>query len=75
MTNYNIEVNSSVVKELKKIPNEQINKILKEIEKLKSEPFPINKYKKLKGTDKSYRLRIGNYKVLYEIENEINYNI
>ncbi|MBT3207933.1 MAG: type II toxin-antitoxin system RelE/ParE family toxin [Bacteroidetes bacterium] len=36
-----------------------------------NDPFPVNKCKKLKGTEKSYRLRVGNYRVIYEVENLI----
>ena len=32
---------------------------------------PHNGFKKMLGIDNVYRIRIGNYRVLYEIQNEI----
>ena len=43
---FNIQWKASAKKELKKIDKTEIPKILKEIEKLSKEPYPIN-YKKL----------------------------
>lgn len=68
---YNITFKRSTVKELKKIPqNEQI-KILKAINSLSENPHP-NGHKKLIGGDIAFRIRIGNYRVIYNVyENEL----
>ncbi len=42
-------------------------RLVKAIESLKHNPFPQNS-KKLKG-NVGYRLRIGDYRILYELEN------
>jgi len=69
MEPFSIKWKSSAKKELKKIDRSEISKILSEIEKLSKEPYPAN-HKKLLGTEHIYRIRIGNYRVIYSIEND-----
>ena len=66
---FNIQWKASAKKELKKIDKTEIPKILKEIEKLSKEPYPVN-YKKIIGTEHIFRIKIGNYRIIYSIENQ-----
>lgn len=68
MTSFEIEWKASAKKELKKIDKVEIPKILNEIEKLSLEPYPKN-HKKILGTEHIFRIKIGNYRVIYSIEN------
>ena len=68
MVPFSIKWKSSAKKELKKIDRTEISKILSDIEKLATELYPTN-YKKLLGTEHIYRIKIGNYRVIYSIEN------
>lgn len=56
----------SATKQLLKIPHQTRTKIEKEIEKLTNNPFPP-KSTKLTGRE-GYRLRIGDYRVLYFVD-------
>ena len=69
MASFEIQWKSSAKKELRKIDNKEIVKILNEIEKLSLDPYPTN-HKKLLGTEHIYRIKIGNYRVIYSIEND-----
>lgn len=69
MAPFNIKWKSSAKKELKKIDRTEIPKILSEVEKLSKDPYPSN-HKKLLGTEHIYRIKIGNYRVIYFIEND-----
>jgi len=54
------------VKDLKQIPKDQVMKILEKIEKLQ---FGLQgDIKRLTDFTPEYRLRVGNYRVLFEIE-------
>jgi len=64
----NIRFQESAKKDLKKIDKKNIIKILKEIEKLENYPN-ISNIKKLKNYYPPQRLRVGNYRVLFDIEN------
>ena len=69
MAKYRIEVKKSAVKELYGIPKKDLNKIVKSIASLASNPRPSDS-KKLSGEDK-YRIRQGTYRILYEIMDDL----
>ncbi len=69
MANYSIEIKKSAAKEIEKLPKTMMLRVLKKIKGLSSEPRPVG-CKKLSG-DEKYRIRIGNYRILYSIEDEI----
>lgn len=65
MPNYTIVLSKNAAKQLDKIPYHIAEPILEAIDQLKENPRP-NGFKKLKGRD-AYRIRIGNYRVIYDI--------
>jgi len=69
MEKYRIEIKRSAVKELKKYPSKDLKRILGKIGKLSDNPRPPDS-KKLTG-DEKYRIRYGNYRILYSIEDNI----
>ena len=69
MGKYKIEIKQSAVKELNKIPEEDLKKIASEIESLSNNPRPTG-CEKL-STLERYRIRQGNYRILYSIEDDI----
>ena len=68
MALYKVIVKKSVAKDLKKIPKKDVRRILATIQTLAETPRPPQA-KKLSGQDR-YRLRQGNYRILYAIEDE-----
>ena len=69
MANYKLIFKKSVAKDLRTIPSSDIKKILKRIELLSDNPLPVNA-EKLSGQQR-YRIRQGNYRILYEIDDMI----
>lgn len=69
MVSYNIVFKQSVAKDLRSIPKKDIQRILKRIDSLIEDPRPVGA-EKLSG-DEKYRIRQGNYRILYTIEDEI----
>ena len=68
---YQIEFIKSALKDLQDIDKKDRAKILKEIELLAQNPFSeLLKYKKLKASENLFRIRIGDYRVIYNIEHE-----
>ena len=63
---YKIEFTKSALKFLKKQPKNQSIRLLSSINKL-----PSGDIKKLKGDNEWYRLRVGDYRVIYTINNDI----
>ena len=69
MAKYSIEFKKSATKELNSLPNKEIKKILNSINQLIENPRPINS-KKLSASER-YRIRVGDYRILYEIKDQI----
>ena len=65
MERYSLEFAKSVRKDLKKIGKRDASRILKTIDRLETNPCPPS-CKKLTGRD-FYRIRVGSYRVVYEI--------
>jgi len=69
--NYRITIRKQALKELEHLPKKDNQQISKVIDGLKDNPRPQG-CKKLKGeTEYMWRIRAGNYRVLYTIEDEI----
>jgi mRNA interferase RelE/StbE len=64
--NYSIQILPRALKELEAIPERSYRKILGIIDDLKNQPRPAHTLK-LKGHEHRWRLRVGDYRVLYEI--------
>ena len=67
---YEIKFESAAGKELSKLPNAHQLSIVEKIKALKYEPRPHG-CKKLKGHNRMYRIRIGNYRVIYDIYDNV----
>ncbi|MDJ0581209.1 type II toxin-antitoxin system RelE/ParE family toxin [Crocosphaera sp.] len=63
---YTVIIPKPVQKQLKQLSPEIYQRIITKISQLADEPRPAG-VKKLKGFNNEYRIRIGNYRVRYEI--------
>lgn len=69
---YRVKLSSRAVKDLNKLSQETRERIIGSLEILKLNPFAeIIQFKKLKGRSNLYRIRIGNYRVIYEVQGDI----
>ena len=66
MEKYKILIKKSAVKELEAIPKRDLQKIVKRINDLSKDPLPQG-VQKLSHQEK-YRVRQGNYRIVYSIE-------
>ena len=69
MSAYTLEFTPTAQKELNRIPAKQADRILQAIRRLADDPRP-NGSKKLVGQE-SYRIRVGDYRVVYVISDKI----
>ncbi len=58
------------MKELRKISADQVPKILSAVESFADDPRPAGCIK-LSGTERSFRVRVGDYRVVYDIFDDI----
>jgi len=68
---FRIEWKKSTRKDLRKLPSGAMNKIIAEVEDLAENPFPHG-VEKLGGSEHAYRIRIGDYRVIFEVVKELN---
>ena len=64
---YTIVFSRSAEKQLEAVPKDDLKKIAKRIDKLQQDPFPLG-HEKLSGKEDLYRIRQGNFRVIYSVE-------
>ena len=67
--NYSIEFLRTALKELSKLPKDVQQRIAAKIDELKTNPY-LPGVKALKNGDGRLRLRVGDYRVVYRIEED-----
>ncbi len=67
MSSYRVALASSAEKELHRLPKKVISRIIPRLEQLVSAPRPPG-CKKLKGGENEWRIRVGDYRIVYVID-------
>ncbi|MBD2359915.1 type II toxin-antitoxin system RelE/ParE family toxin [Anabaena minutissima FACHB-250] len=67
---YQIEITSRAAKQLKKLPEDIKLKIEDKIHDLANDPRPDGVVK-LEGDEDTYRVRVGKYRILYEVKDDL----
>jgi len=67
MASFSISFKPSVDKDLRRLPKDIVSRVMEKIEDLKSDPFPPQAIK-LSVAERLYRLRVGDYRIIYEVE-------
>ena len=66
---YRVVIEKAAEKQLSKIPSPHFERIVKAIESLADNPRPVG-YKRLSGRP-GHRIRVGDYRVIYTIEDKL----
>ncbi|MBI3018757.1 MAG: type II toxin-antitoxin system RelE/ParE family toxin [Deltaproteobacteria bacterium] len=70
---YQVHFFSSAVKEFQKLPKDVQEKVLHVMDMLRIDPYSeVLKIRKLKGGEDLFRIRIGNYRLIYKIESSLS---
>lgn len=67
---YRVIIERGALRDLKNVPVDICGRIDERIQALADSPRPQG-VEKLSGSDCSYRVRVGSYRILYEIHDEI----
>lgn len=71
---FRVDIAPAAQRDLKKawksLPGKDVNAISNAISSLQNDPHPINS-KKLSGGEALYRLRVGNYRIIYQIRESV----
>ena len=67
---YRIEIKGSAAKALKKIPKASRKRIVEKIDSLAESP-PNPDTTKMKGDNPFHKVRVGDYRIVYEIQEDV----
>ena len=70
MSAYRLELKPAARRSLRKLPQDMQKRVARKLETLARNPRPAGA-EKLKGLPDLYRLRVGDYRVLYQIQETI----
>lgn len=72
MPAYRVEFTKSAAKELDGLPAKMRPRILEAVLLLATNPFSeLLRFKKLQGAESLYRVRVGDYRIVYEVRNSV----
>jgi len=67
VNNYSVEVKPPARKELEALPDNMLSRVVRKLESLADNPRPVG-CKKLKGYKDQWRVRVGDWRVVYIID-------
>jgi mRNA interferase RelE/StbE len=67
MASFEIVWRSSTKKDLRNLPSQAVPRIVEVGRQLAAEPFPQG-CEKLAGAERTYRVRVGDYRIIYEVD-------
>ena len=70
MASFSIRWRASTKKDLRALSTHEVVRIVDAVEKLAEEPLPHGS-QKLVGSQCTYRIRVGDYRVIYELLNSV----
>ena len=70
MASYNILLKPSVERDLRSLPKTVVARVMRQIESLEDQPVPRHSVK-LVGAEQLYRIRVGDYRIVYGIDKEV----
>jgi len=69
MGSYDVNLKPSVEGDLRHLSQAVVTRVMARIEGLKAEPFPRQAIK-LSGSERLYRIRVGDYRIVYEVDTQ-----
>jgi mRNA interferase RelE/StbE len=63
---FSIQWRNSTKKDIRNLPRQDIARIVAAVTELANDPLP-NGSQKLAGSERTYRIRVGEYRVVYEV--------
>ncbi len=69
MASYKVTFKASVAKDLRRLDRLAVHRVLRVVESLQDNPFPTSS-KKLLGSEHTFRIRVGDYRVIYIVNKQ-----
>ena len=69
MEPFSIQWRNSTKKDIRSLPRHEVARVIEAVSQLANDPLPHGS-QKLSGSERTYRIRIGDYRVVYEVFSE-----
>ena len=66
MASFSLQWRNSTRKDIRSLPRQEVVRIVAAVSQLADDPLPIGG-QKLSGSERTYRIRVGDYRVIYEV--------
>ena len=66
MESFSIQWRSSIKKDIRGLPRHEVARVVEAVSQLATDPLPHGS-QKLAGSERTYRIRVGDYRVIYEV--------
>jgi mRNA interferase RelE/StbE len=66
---YAVTFSRSAARELERLPDKAVQRLVRAIRALQEDPRPRG-HRKLVGEERIYRIRVGDYRVVYEVDDD-----
>ena len=66
MASFSIQWRNSTRKDIRRLPREEVARVVEAVGQLANDPMPHG-CQKLSGSERTYRIRVGDYRVIYEV--------
>ncbi len=66
MESYSIQWRNSTKRDIRSLPRYEISRVIEAVGQLATDPLPHGS-RKLAGSERTYRIRVGDYRVIYEV--------
>ncbi|MEM9886509.1 MAG: type II toxin-antitoxin system RelE/ParE family toxin [Bacteroidota bacterium] len=63
---YEVIIKKKALKEIERLPKVYVSKVRDSIDQLEENPYPSG-CRKLVGSENSYRIRVGDYRIIYDV--------
>ncbi len=67
MAKFSVEISRTAERQISQLPRVEQIRVLKVIAQLENDPTPAG-CRKLQGHDKTFRIRVGDYRVIYDLD-------
>ncbi len=71
MEPFSIQWRNSTRKDIRRLPRQEVARVVEAVSQLANEPLPPGS-EKLSGAERTYRIRVGDYRVIYEVFSDLH---
>ena len=71
MERFSIQWRNSTKKDIRNLPRQEVARVVEAVSQLADDPLPHGS-QKLSGSERTYRIRVGDYRIIYEVFSDLH---